>query len=96
MYNGETIVRNVSFLCEEATDSPYGNYLITLPKEVRSKVAESLGIPTRMVIMWVMKAAAISTSARVLSRIGLFYTNIVNSETTDGEPEKLPFSWLFL
>jgi len=46
--------------------------------------------------MLVLKAAAISTSARVLSRIGLFYTNIVNSETTDGEPEKLPFSWLFL
>ncbi|MBQ6307428.1 MAG: hypothetical protein IJQ11_13610 [Bacteroidales bacterium] len=51
IYNGETIVRNVSFSCEEATDSPYGNYLITLPKEVRSKVAESLGIPESNIVV---------------------------------------------
>ena len=51
MYNGETIISNVSFTCEEATDSPYGNYLITLPKEVRSKVAENLGVPESNIVV---------------------------------------------
>ena len=46
MYDGETIVRNASYTCEEATDSPYGGkYLIKLPKEVRSTVAEKMGVP---------------------------------------------------
>ena len=50
MYDGETIVRTASSTCEEATDSPYGNhpygkYLIKLPKEVRSTVAEKMGVP---------------------------------------------------
>ena len=39
-YDGETIVRSASYTCKETPDSPYGKYLITLPKEVRSKVAE--------------------------------------------------------
>ena len=44
-YDGETIVSNVAYTCEEVADSPYGKYLITLPKKVRSKVAEKMGIP---------------------------------------------------
>ncbi len=51
MYNGETIVSNVSFTCEEAADSPYGKYLITLPKEVRSKVAENLGVSESNIVV---------------------------------------------
>lgn len=43
-YNDETIVRNASYSCEETPDSPYGKYLITLPKEVRTIVAEAMGI----------------------------------------------------
>lgn len=42
-YDDEIIVRNASYTCEEVTDCPYGKYLITLPKEVRSKVAEKMG-----------------------------------------------------
>ena len=44
IYNDETIVRNASYTCEEV-DSPYGKYLIKLPKEVRSTVAEKMGVP---------------------------------------------------
>ncbi len=51
MCDGETVVSNVSFTCEEAADSPYGNYLITLPKEVRSKVAENLGVPENNIVV---------------------------------------------
>ena len=42
-YDGEIIVSNASYFCEEVTDCPYGKYLIKLPKEVRSKVAEKMG-----------------------------------------------------
>ena len=42
-YDGETIVSSATYTCEEVTDCPYGKYLITLPKEVRSKVAEKMG-----------------------------------------------------
>ena len=42
MYDGETIVKNATYSCKEVPNSPYGKYLITLPKEVRDKVAESL------------------------------------------------------
>ena len=56
MYDGETIVRNASYTCEEATDSPYGNhpygkYLIKLPKEVRSTVAEKMGVPESCIVV---------------------------------------------
>lgn len=52
-YDGETIVNSASYTCEEVTcdcdtgitfETCYGKYLITLPKEVRTKVAERLGI----------------------------------------------------
>lgn len=42
-YDGETIVSSATYTCEEVTDCTYGKYLITLPKEVRSKVAEKMG-----------------------------------------------------
>ena len=51
MYDGETIVRNASYTCEEATDSPYGKYLIKLPKEVRSTVAEKMGVPESCIVV---------------------------------------------
>ena len=56
MYDGETIVRNASYTCEEVTDSPYGNhpygkYLIKLPKEVRTKVAEKMGFPESCIVV---------------------------------------------
>ena len=49
-YDGETIVNNASYTCEEVTETGitfeiiYGKYLITLPKEVRTKVAERFDI----------------------------------------------------
>ena len=50
-YDDETIVRNVSYTCEEVADSPYGKYLIKLPKEVRSKVAEKMGVPESRIVV---------------------------------------------
>lgn len=50
-YDGETIVSNVAYTCEEVTDSPYGKYLITLPKEVRSKVAEKMGVSESCIVV---------------------------------------------
>lgn len=50
-YDGETIVRNASYTCEEVTDCPYGKYLITLPKEVRSKVAEKMGVSESQIVV---------------------------------------------
>lgn len=43
-YDGETIVNNASYTCREAANTTYGKYQITLPKKVRTKVAERLGI----------------------------------------------------
>ena len=45
IYDDETIVSNASYTCEEVADCPYGKYLIKLPNEVRSKVAEKMGVP---------------------------------------------------
>ena len=56
-YDGETIVNNVSYTCKEVADpgitfeTIYGNYLITLPKEVRTKVAEKLGISESHIVL---------------------------------------------
>ena len=50
-YDDETIVRNASYTCEEFADSPYGKYLIQLPKEVRSKVAEKMGVSESHVVV---------------------------------------------
>ena len=47
----KTIVRNASYTCKETPDSPYGKYLITLPKEVRSKVAEAMGIAESNIVV---------------------------------------------
>ena len=51
MYDGETIVRNASYTCEEVADNPYGNYLIKLSKEVRSTVAEKIGVPESCIVV---------------------------------------------
>ena len=50
-YDGETIVKNTSYSCKEVTDSPYGEYLITLPKDVRGKIAESMGIAESNIVV---------------------------------------------
>lgn len=56
-YNGETIVSSASYTCEEVADpgitfeTIYGKYLITLPKEVRTKVAERLGISESHIVL---------------------------------------------
>lgn len=50
IYNDETIVRNASYTCEEV-DSPYGKYLIKLPKEVRSRVAEKMGVSESRIVV---------------------------------------------
>lgn len=50
-YDGETIVKNTSYSCKEVTDSPHGKYLITLPKDVRGKIAESMGIAESNIVV---------------------------------------------
>lgn len=42
-YNDETVVAGETYSCKKSNDSNYGEYIISLPKEVRSKVVESLG-----------------------------------------------------
>ena len=49
--DGETIVRNASYTCVEASDTTYGKYKITLPKDVRGKAAESLGITESNIVV---------------------------------------------
>ena len=50
-YDGETIVNSATYTCKEASNDTYGKYLITLPKEVLSKVAESLGISESHIVV---------------------------------------------
>ena len=50
-YDGETIVNNASYTCKEAANTTYGKYQITLPKEVRTKVAERLGISESHIVL---------------------------------------------
>lgn len=50
-YDGETIVNNASYTCREAANTTYGKYQITLPKEVRTKVAERLGISESHIVL---------------------------------------------
>ena len=50
-YDGETIVNSATYTCKEASDDTYGKYLITLPKDVRCKVAESLGISESHIVV---------------------------------------------
>lgn len=56
-YDGETIVNNASYTCKEVADpgitfeTIYGKYLIKLPKEVRTKVAERLGISESHIVL---------------------------------------------
>lgn len=50
-YDDKIIVRNASYTCEEVADSPYGKYLIKLPKEVRSRVAEKMGVSESRIVV---------------------------------------------
>jgi hypothetical protein len=50
-YDGETIVNSASYTCREAANTTYGKYQITLPKEVRTKVAERLGISESHIVL---------------------------------------------
>ena len=47
----KTIVRSATYTCKETPDSPYGKYLITLPNDVRSKVAEAMGITESNIVV---------------------------------------------
>ena len=71
----ETIVRNAYYSCKEVTDSPYGKYLITLPKDVRGKVAESLGITKSNIVVdgYIYLDDAVNLSEPCLS---LFITDV--------------------
>ena len=50
-YDGETIVSSANYTCKEVSNDTYGKYLITLPKEVRGKAAESLGISESHIVV---------------------------------------------
>ena len=75
MYDGETIVKDVSYSCKEVSDSPYGKYLISLPKNVRGKVAESLGIAESNIVVdgYIYLDDAVDPSEPYLS---LFITDV--------------------
>lgn len=51
IYDGETIVRSATYTCEEASADSFGKYRITLPKEVRGKVAEKMGISESNIVV---------------------------------------------
>lgn len=50
-YDDETIVSSVSYACEKVSDDTYGKYLISLPKGVRSKIAENLGFSESHIVV---------------------------------------------
>ena len=56
-YNGETVVSGETYTCKKSNDSNYGEYVISLPKEVKT---------------WVLKAAMIFIAVRRLHLFRLF------------------------
>ena len=50
-YDGETIVSRIPYTCEKVSYDTYGKYLISLPKGVRSKIAESLGVSESHIVV---------------------------------------------
>jgi hypothetical protein len=42
-YNGERIFENEAYTVSKSDDGLYGDYIITLPKKIKTKVAECLG-----------------------------------------------------
>ena len=42
--NGETVVAGETYSCKKSNNSTFGEYLISLPKDVQNKVAKCLGI----------------------------------------------------
>ena len=42
--NGETVVAGETYSCKKSNNSTFGEYLISLPKDVQSKVAKCLGV----------------------------------------------------
>ncbi len=49
--NGETVVARETYSCKKSNNSTFGEYLISLPKDVQSKVAECLGISDGNVVI---------------------------------------------
>jgi hypothetical protein len=43
MFNGELVLSGETYSCRKSGNSEYGDYVISMPKEVRKKVAECLG-----------------------------------------------------
>ena len=50
-YDGETIVSRIPYTCEKVSNDTYGKYLISLPKGVRSKIAENLGFSESHIVV---------------------------------------------
>lgn len=50
-YDDETIVSRIPYTCEKVSNDTYGKYLISLPKGVRSKIAESLGVSESHIVV---------------------------------------------
>ena len=50
-YNGEIVVSGETYTCKKSNNCNYGEYVISLPKEVKSKVAECLGVSKEYVVI---------------------------------------------
>lgn len=75
-YDDETIVSRVSYACEKVSDDTYGKYLISLPKGVRSKIAECIGISESHIVVegYVNLCHYLSDSSREI--LELFITDV--------------------
>ena len=75
-YDDETIVSSVSYACEKVSDATYGKYLISLPKGVRSKIAECIGISESHIVVegYVNLCHYLSDSSREI--LELFITDV--------------------
>lgn len=49
--NGEIVVSGETYSCKKTNGNEYGDYVISLPMEIRSKVANSLGLPEGNVVI---------------------------------------------
>ena len=49
--NGETVVAGETYSCKKSNNSTFGEYLISLPKDVQNKVAKCLGISDGKIVI---------------------------------------------
>ena len=50
-YNGEWLFQNETYTVSKSNNSLYGDYIITLPKKIKTKVAECLGHPEGSIVL---------------------------------------------